>query len=63
MRPEKWQEPYLHHRMGHCGDLGMYSTDWFEQRRVRPILANLLETNCCGVCWRSREATSKATAE
>lgn len=63
-RSEKWQEPDLHHLVGHCGDLGMYSIDWFEQRRVRPILANLLGTDGCGVClWRSRENRSETIAE
>lgn len=50
MRPEKWQQPDLHHLVGHGGDLGMYFIDCFEQRRVRTILANLLETDCCEVC-------------
>ena len=50
MRPEKWQEPDLHHLVGLRGDLDTYSIDCFEKMRVRTILANLLEIDCCGVC-------------
>lgn len=50
MRPEKWQEPDLHHLVGLRGDLDTYSIDCFEKMRVRTVLANLLEIDCCGVC-------------
>lgn len=54
MRPEKWEEPDLHHVVGPCGDLDTYSIDCFEQRGVRTILATLLETDCCGVCMEKQ---------
>lgn len=53
-RPEKWQEPDLHHLLGLCGDLDTHPIDRFEQRRVRTILANLLEIDYCGVCVEKR---------
>lgn len=36
--------------VGLRGDLDTYSIDCFEKMRVRTVLANLLEIDCCGVC-------------